>query len=160
MTVDLQTCLNLSDAVYGGQIKEMKIPAGWTQIDVPGSNDKYYRNPITGFAGAAYGLDANQDGVYEQIVVAYRGTERNGLGEKGGDNVPLTPDALAFYESIKNANPNSTITITGHSLGGALAQMVAARALQEFNITVFLFLFVEAINQAFAKIVIEFLLIY
>lgn len=162
MTIDMQTCMNLSNAVYGGPNADiLNTMNDWKQIDLNGdgiidSND-YERNAVTGFVGAAYrrqtGVDADGDPTYD-IVISYRGTERQGMGDYTGI-LPISAedlandlaivsgflptqynDAWAFYESIKN-NPlylNSNITITGHSLGGGLAQLVAAKALEEYGI--------------------------
>lgn len=85
MTVDLQTCLKLSEAAYGGSrattILQVDLGNNWIEV---GSSE----NLNTGFVGLAY-----QNITTGEIVISYRGTDRSGLGEAGaalivaGDNV-------------------------------------------------------------------------
>ncbi|MCK5916321.1 MAG: DUF2974 domain-containing protein, partial [Deltaproteobacteria bacterium] len=84
----------------------------------------------SGFSGVAF---RNVD--TKEVVVAYRGTDgprdvtpdlQAGLGQ----NVPNQyHQAKDFYDAVldKTGTPSATsITLTGHSLGGALAQLVGA----------------------------------
>ncbi len=78
------------------------------------------------FFGASY---VNGD----TIVIAYRGTDE-GLPELVGDLLDVATgipnaqvyDALKYYDEVAAQNPGKTIYVTGHSLGGALAGIVAA----------------------------------
>lgn len=103
-----------------------------------------YKNEKSGFAACVF---ETTDG---NIIISYRGTERTKLGEnqseygKWGQDF-LTDinivrgvldqqfnDAWELYTLVKNQNKNAKIILTGHSLGGGLAQLVAAKA---FNTT-------------------------
>ena len=106
---------------------------GWEVLEV---NGKYYTSYVSGFDGVAYGLDTNADGIYEEVVVAYAGSQEwfqdwtINDGEILIGQVPSQKtDALAFYAMVAGTyctNEQTNISITGHSLGGALAQYVAS----------------------------------
>lgn len=80
----------------------------------------------TGFYACAY-----QKG--DEIIIIYRGTDEL-LGPDGKNDAQLItrrlPDqekeALAFYNEVKAEHKNAKFYITGHSLGGALAQFIGA----------------------------------
>lgn len=101
--------------------QKTRLPAGFsvTQWEVDAGS---------GFA-AVYCQRGNE------VVIAYRGT--NNLIPGGGDLMedirigrgrpPQTSKrANDLYLSVKQAFPSAQISVTGHSLGGGLAQMVAA----------------------------------
>lgn len=90
---------------------------------------------INGFQAVAYGKDINKDGIYEEVVIAYRGTDS--FLDLFGDDLlialNITPTqsigAKNFYDQIianTNMTPDAKVSVTGHSLGGALAQIVGA----------------------------------
>jgi hypothetical protein len=66
-----------------------------------------------------------------QIVIAYTGT--NQFTDWTSANVPLAfglpsdqlYQAALYYLEVKAANPDATISFTGHSLGGGLAALMA-----------------------------------
>lgn len=94
-------------------------------------------DPVTGYQGVAYQRVGTDD-----IVIAHRGTEqivRDGVLTDGamvltGVNLQ-TPDAMAFTQRVLNearadAEANHrplNLTVTGHSLGGTLAEITASR---------------------------------
>lgn len=100
----------------------------------------YYSNPTTGYQGVAY--QRTDSG---EVVIASRGTEKRWpdiITDAGMITVGLNAqiaDAKAFVSRVKQRveedatlrhRSNSTITLTGHSLGGTLTQILA----HEFNL--------------------------
>lgn len=77
-----------------------------------------------------------QSTVYENgnnIVISYRGSDTT-IDFIGSDRQMLEKNfpsqyqnANEIYRQIKQSYPNSNITVTGHSLGGSLAQLVSAK---------------------------------
>lgn len=144
--------LKLAQIVYGGEfyfqlknykLKEIKNTKFEKIIDTllskQGNNDFYaYKNFETGFVGNVFDNGKN-------LVIAYRGTERLGLGENVSDVASFMKDVMVdinlmtvnfdkqfkdaweFFKEVKKENPKRKIVIVGQSLGGALAQIVAAK---------------------------------
>lgn len=94
------------------------IPKGWQEL-------KTYSN-TTGLQTSIY-----QKG--NDIVISFRGT--NSLLDFFGSDIPLGSENLPMqyknaneiYQQIKKQYPYANITVTGHSLGGSLAQLVSAK---------------------------------
>ena len=111
-----------ADVAAGNASFTMKDDSNWKVLKVS-------KDEATGYYGAAYLNEATGE-----IVVAYRGTQE--LGDVipdiqiGVSNVPNQYDAAKqFYDEIADlaqglGSPQPTIT--GHSLGGALGQLVGA----------------------------------
>lgn len=148
--------LKLSKIVYGGEfyfelknyrLKEtdfgdLKIKKCVDSLLSKNGNEDFYayKNEESGFAGNVF--ENIQTG---ELVIAYRGTERIGLGENVSDISAMMKDvatdmnlitcnfdmqfeyAWEFYKAIKRQNPKRKIVIVGQSLGGALAQIIAAK---------------------------------
>ncbi len=102
------------------------IPVGWNMVS---------RNPqddATGFEAAVFGNGTTLAGSNE-IVISYAGTYDKDISGDiaadaalglGGASMQLL-QAAEYYMQIKAANPEAVITLTGHSLGGGLASLVA-----------------------------------
>jgi Ca2+-binding RTX toxin-like protein len=110
-------------------VNKFPLPQGWNQVS--------YSPPVpSGFEAAAFG---NGIGIANstEIVISYAGTYDDGTTFTNPDKqadawlgAGLWSDQLgqaaAYYLEIKaNAPANATITLTGHSLGGGLASLVA-----------------------------------
>lgn len=91
-------------------------------------NDRYkvidYASDDNGFSATAFKDD-------ELIVIAFRGAdETKDLSEAQkilkGEMPSQFENALTFYKRLRHRYPNIKIRATGHSLGGSLAQLLAA----------------------------------
>ena len=67
------------------------------------------------------------------VIVAYRGTTLASIKDIKNDyamarkNIPAqATDAIKVYDQVKQDYPNSDVTVTGHSLGGSLSQIVSS----------------------------------
>ena len=102
---------------YRTDLKE----AGWSSVDI---ND-----PETGYDATIYKNSDNKE-----IVIAYAGTNpfemddlKNDLSIKDSEIMSQLDKAIETYMSVANENNKDyKITVVGHSLGGALAQLIAA----------------------------------
>jgi len=120
-----QELAKLSMEVYRGT-----APEGWVNLGIdlpPGASD-------SGFYAAAY-----QNLTTGEIVIAFRGTEFSDSGDRDADLALWKAsngflgehqqfvDALEFANLIDEqyAQQGYTVTVTGHSLGGGLAQLAA-----------------------------------
>ncbi len=111
------TYATLSARVYA----DSNVPTdGWNKLNIPKNSDD-----SNGFYAEAYEKDG-------KIIIAYRGSDdrKDWLysdAQIAAGNLPdQWENAKAFYKEVERRNPNTPISVTGHSLGGALAQFVAA----------------------------------
>lgn len=148
--------LKLSQIAYGGeffynlkkyQLKDLIFVSSRFKrisdnlLKKSGNNSFYsFKNENSGFVATLF-----ENKKTKELIIAYRGTERIGLGENSSDLLALGKDiktdlnlvlcnfdeqfedAYEFYWLVKEQNPKSKITIIGQSLGGALAQLVSAK---------------------------------
>jgi len=100
-------------------INRLPAPSGWIEIE----GDWIVRSS---------GFEATYFTKGSEIVISYAGT--GGEGDWIHGNIPLAlgrlPDQLRqaadYYLQVKAGAPaGSTITLTGHSLGGGLASLIA-----------------------------------
>ena len=115
----------LSINVY--QRGQEKIPDGWKKIHVE-------ENKKTGFYGEVYKCG-------DELAVVYRGTDTaRGKKESVKDflvgDLPMGfgitsgqyADAKKLYDKVQKSYGGKRIILTGHSLGGSLAQLVSAES--------------------------------
>lgn len=100
-----------------------KLPHGSKQIKPTEFNHH------TGFMGKVYRAESGE------LVIAFRGTELEDKKKRGLRNdinmaCKILPaqlqNAFTMYKQVKQEYPNAKITLTGESLGGTLAALVAA----------------------------------
>lgn len=105
-------------AIYSYHKPGSYPPAGYRVID-------YAENKNTGFYA-----DVLSDG--KNIIIAYRGTDKF-FDHDGKNDIAMaqskipaqTTDAVKIYDKVKREHPNADIVVTGHSLGGSLAEIVS-----------------------------------
>ncbi|WP_426702121.1 XVIPCD domain-containing protein [Rhodanobacter sp. Col0626] len=131
MTISSDDYALLSQDSYEDRKQNQKVTLGGIVYKVLSHSS----DPVTGYQGTAYArVDTGE------IIIAHRGTEqigRDGVLTDGGmvfTGVNLqTADAMAFTKKViedakreaeKSALPLN-ITVTGHSLGGTLAEITA-----------------------------------
>jgi hypothetical protein len=111
-------------------------------IEIDGQQYTVFANaddPATGFQATAYQRKGSSD-----IVIAYRGTEFDrepvhdggvdagmvllGVNAQAPDSIAFTKDVLAKAQKDAELNDRTAnVTVTGHSLGGTLAEINAAK---------------------------------
>jgi T5SS/PEP-CTERM-associated repeat protein len=137
-------------ALLDGAFDTYHAPYGGSAITADGYQMLSSAPADAGFEAVAY-KDTNPDDAAPSIIVAFRGTSLNQIPAAikniladtgfplGVANALLQryiSDAASFLSSIASANQNAQIMLTGHSLGGAIAQIlgkVSGLATAAFN---------------------------
>ncbi|MBM4053643.1 MAG: DUF2974 domain-containing protein [Planctomycetes bacterium] len=122
----------LSDAVYDIDKKDFKAPAGYELLE-----DDKIKIGTDGFQAAAF-----RNTTTGQIIISYRGTDdlkdavadiQLGLDIKNSNYDSQIKQSFDFYNSVTQEFGKDKISLTGHSLGGNLAQIVGAKNQVETN---------------------------
>lgn len=122
------TISTVSDSVLAQMSKDAYNNPNET---TPGNlSSEYTISYQTGDNGFKYAIYENIQNPNE-IIIAYAGTDSAADWisniQMATDNIPdQYAQAINTYNTIKSENPNANITITVHSLGGSLAQLVGA----------------------------------
>jgi hypothetical protein len=136
MSIDAAEYARLSDDSYNDRSTER---ASGDPITLKGSNIQYTvldvaNDPKSDYQGTAYRrVDTGE------VIIAHRGTEsaKDGMADAGmvlnGRNSQLdeamkfTAQAMAIAQKVAGKDSPLSVSITGHSLGGTLAQITAAK---------------------------------
>lgn len=93
----------------------------------------------SGLSVDVYGSSSTIDASSE-IAVAFRGTDFTSLEDWGANLALLQPkqyrEAYSLIQMIKNKHPDVLVTVTGHSLGGAIALNISLR-IEGVNVVAF-----------------------
>ena len=149
MTIDVKLCVVLSKHVYDDKSWPATIPAssGFESVSIDkidGNFESINKNFYTSNSGCQAAFYYNE--TTNEGVIAYRGTEpgREPVKDILADIAFLKGEmptqflaAFDFYLAIMKHEKygNANITITGHSLGGGLAQLVSLAGMKEFAIS-------------------------
>lgn len=127
----------LSEAAYAGPDNAANAaPPGWTWVAQSTPAGGTSQGSPNGYFGVAYVNNATGE-----VVVANRGSRANleglkqdwggsdvGIARQSGKHIPKAfDDAEDFAKEVRLQFPDHPLSFTGHSLGGAEAQVQAAR---------------------------------
>lgn len=110
-----------------GRINQIPYPEGWDALN-PEAGLDHRQDDITGFEAVAF---TRTNGSKQEIVISFAGTYPSQAGDISADidlaagaMSPQLLQAASYYQDIKQAYSNATISFTGHSLGGGLAALI------------------------------------
>lgn len=127
------TSISLQAASYQPSILDLAQASRYAYLD--GSSAPGSLTPIGVYNGSGRFVATALREPDGDIVVAIRGTDldKNWLANLSFANGGMTPElrsmlleTLNYLKQLQNENPESKITLAGHSLGGAIAQIVGA----------------------------------
>lgn len=104
-------------SVYSYDVNKNKMPNGYNLVGISSYDNGFYACVLK---------------KENNIIIAYRGSNdlQDWLGSNKNMLLSIKPDqvnnALKLYDQIHYEYPNCNIELTGHSLGGSLAQVVGA----------------------------------
>lgn len=124
MANSIEYALMAGDSYISSRHKnnQFPVPQGWAKINNPAP---YFNDSDSGFEAISF-----QKG--NEIVISFAGTYNKSaadieadivLGAGGMSNQLF--QAAEYYMQVRLDNPNARITLTGHSLGGGLASLIA-----------------------------------
>lgn len=127
MATDIEYAL-MAGASYRdtrADINKFPTPAGWNLVS------RHPEDQSSGFEAVTFGNGPTL-ATSTELVISYAGTYDKDITGDWATNVGLATgggskqleQAAEYYLQVKAANPNATITLTGHSLGGGLAALV------------------------------------
>jgi hypothetical protein len=144
MSLSSQQHADLADDAYKNYAPGVRNPGQKDEMSINGvmyNILEHYRNPRTGYAGTVY-----QRTDTGEIEVAHRGTEVKNIpglvmdlaftdgsmvlrkvNPQADDAIALTQRAVQYAkeEGLRNGGHTPQVTVTGHSLGGTLAEITA-----------------------------------
>lgn len=136
MSIDAAEYARLSDDSYNDRSKEL---ASRDPVTLKGSSIRYTVLAVANTPGADYQGTAYRRVDTGEVIIAHRGTEslKDGMADAGmvfngrnsqlDDAVKFTERAMAIAQKVAGKDSPLSISITGHSLGGTLAQITAAK---------------------------------
>jgi predicted alpha/beta hydrolase len=125
----IQEYLDLAIDGYNNATVQNKTD-GWTEVKL--RNSSLTENKINGYFARVYEKESSIPG-QKDVTIVYRGSDD--LADALTQDIPLgvnhtSPsqfdNAQALYNAVKDLYPDSKIVPVGHSLGGNLAELVAA----------------------------------